>query len=52
MDHTTDAIYLATCRRFGIVPSAADYEAYLADRFLTEADEAEGDWDFDAYLTA
>lgn len=31
MGHTNDRAYLATCRRFGITPSAADYDEFLAE---------------------
>ena len=39
MDHTTDLAYLATCRRFGINPSADDYAEYLADAEANAPDD-------------
>lgn len=43
-DHTSDRAYLATCRRFGITPSADDYAEFMAD---AEANAPDDDLDGD-----
>lgn len=44
MDHTNDAAYVASCRRLGIIPSATDYDEFLAE---AEADAPDDDLDED-----
>ena len=41
-DYLTDTAYIATCRRFGITPSALDYDAYRCELASNEPDDDDG----------